>query len=78
MGRRPNRVSLKQARDAHDEARAAVARGEHPIRQKFAAAIEKESRKSVKEAAEHSRAWVPTRNLISALDELELTQKHTG
>jgi Arm DNA-binding domain len=50
-----NRVSLKQARDAHDEARAAVARGEHPIGQKFAAAlaeIEKASRKTAKEATE--------------------------
>jgi hypothetical protein len=38
-GEGPNRVSLKQARDAHDEARAAVARGEHPIGQKFAVAL---------------------------------------
>jgi hypothetical protein len=38
-GEGSNRVSLKQARDAHDEARAAVAQGEHPIGQKFAAAL---------------------------------------
>ena len=57
-GEGPNRVSLKQARDAHDEARAAVARGEHPIGQKFAAAlaeIEKASRKTVREATEGGR-----------------------
>ena len=54
-GEGPNRVSLKQARDAHDVARAAVAPGrEHPIGQKSAAIpaeIEKASRKTVREAA---------------------------
>lgn len=60
-GEGSNRVSLKQARDAHDEARAAVARGEHPIGQKFAAAlaeIEKASRKTVKEATEGWKAHI--------------------
>jgi hypothetical protein len=45
-GEGSNRASLKQARDAHHDARAAVARGEHPIGQKFAAEIEKASRKT--------------------------------
>ena len=60
-GEGPNRVSLKQARDAHDVARAAVARDEHPIGQKSAAAlaeIEKASRKTVKEAAEGWKAHI--------------------
>ena len=60
-GEGSNRVSLKHARDAHDVARAAVARGQHPIGKKFAAAlteIEKAGRKTVKKAAEGWKAHI--------------------
>src|SRR5271156_676233 len=61
MGRRPKPGLAQAGRDAHDVARAAIARGEHPIGQKFAAAlaeIEKASRKTVKEAAEGWKAHI--------------------
>lgn len=55
-GEGSNRVSLKQARDAHDVARAAVARDEHPIGQKSPPRSPRSRRRAARRSRRRPRA----------------------